>query len=345
MPINKGLEFLILILHEHRVCKMLFTLLPSLESCIGQMANLLWIKHRPFLIVKLIIKCFQTNKVYKIDKSISNITLELHINWQIKEIVFASEPLVQKLQHEFLIVLVRYVLYHDRCLIRVLYSILNNLEFLFVFNRKILFVWFELLLALIDLVWLRKSACSLAALFGLKLVYSVLYFFFKAQRLTGIAVFLWQNCRQIYIVRQLFNLTLIKVHWADSLTEFLWEVLLADVELVVEGDVFRNMPAFFVVKGNVILNHGQGVSETVWNDLLWRTVYVVLRGVVMWVVDLGVKAKCSRDSAENILRRTAGFSFKISLGFFIQKLELILVLLLEVLACLLLLRASCALLT
>lgn len=167
MPVNKGLEFLILILHEHRIRKMLLTLLPSLEPCISQMTNFLRIKHRPLLIMKLIIKSFQANKVYKIDKSISNITLELHINRQIKEIVFASEPLVQKLQHELLIVLVRYVLYHDRCLIRVLYFILNNLEFLFVFNRKILFVWFVLLLYFNALIWQRKSACCLAALLGL----------------------------------------------------------------------------------------------------------------------------------------------------------------------------------
>lgn len=167
MLVNERLELLILILHEHGVRKMLLTLLSSLKPCIGQVTNFLRIKHRPFLVMKLIIECLQASQVHKIDKSISNIALELHINRQIKEIVFASESLVQKLQYELLCVLVRNVLYHDRCLISMFYSLFNNLEFFLVFNWKILFVWFELLLNLNALILLRKSVCYLAALFGL----------------------------------------------------------------------------------------------------------------------------------------------------------------------------------
>lgn len=118
------------------------------------------------------------------------------------------------------------------------------------------------------------------------------------------------------------------------------EILLADVELVVKGNVFRHVPALFMINWEVVLNHRQSVSQAVRNILINRTIYIVMRGIVMRIVDLGVEAKCSWDFTKYILRGAIWFSLFIYLGLFFKKLKLIFILLLKVLAGLLFLRAT-----
>ena len=118
------------------------------------------------------------------------------------------------------------------------------------------------------------------------------------------------------------------------------EILLADVELVVKGNVFRHVPALFMINWEVVLNHRQSVSQAVRNILINRTIYIVMRGIVMRIVDLGVEAECSWDFTKYILRGSIWVSLFIYLGLFFKKLKLIFILLLKVLAGLLFLRAT-----
>ena len=123
------------------------------------------------------------------------------------------------------------------------------------------------------------------------------------------------------------------------------EILLADVELVVKGNVFRHVPALFMIHWEVVLNHRQSVSQAVRNILMIWTVYIVMRGVVMRVKDLGIEAKRSWDFTKHVLRGAIGFSLFIYLRLFFKKLKLIFILLFKVLAGLLLLRATSAFLS
>ena len=123
------------------------------------------------------------------------------------------------------------------------------------------------------------------------------------------------------------------------------EILLADVKLVIKGNVFWHVPAFFMINWEVVLNHRQSISQAVRNIIINRTIYIVMRRIVMRIIDLRVEAKCSWDFTKNILRGAIWFSFFIYLGLFFKKLKLVFILLLKILASLFFLRATSAFLS
>jgi len=87
----------------------------SLNSSIGDVANLFTVKLFPFLVVKLLNKWNNTLWVDEIDKCIANIALILEINWEVEEIITCLEFNIYCFQQHLLSILVGNVLYHESC--------------------------------------------------------------------------------------------------------------------------------------------------------------------------------------------------------------------------------------
>jgi hypothetical protein len=113
---------------------MLLTLSPTLQPGIRKMANLFTIKHRPLFPMKNIIKILYKLNLFEINKSISNIALKLKVDRKIEEVKLPFEFLINQLEHQFLVILIRYVLYHNCSLNNLLNNIPLNLERLFIMN-------------------------------------------------------------------------------------------------------------------------------------------------------------------------------------------------------------------
>jgi hypothetical protein len=115
---------------------MFFALSSTLQPGIRQMTNFLTIKHRPSFTMKYIIKILNEFNFFKVNKSIPNITLKFQIYWQVKEVKFTFEFLINLLKHQFFIILIRNVLYHNCSLSSLSNKIPLNLKRLFIRYRQ-----------------------------------------------------------------------------------------------------------------------------------------------------------------------------------------------------------------
>lgn len=110
-------------------------------------------------------------KIDKVDKCIANVTVVLHVNRQIKKIVFTLKIRIDFRNEKFFSEFVRNVLYHDSCLLFIKNLIPDNVKLFFVENwERILLCLFSFLLFFLPLVDLLKRRIMLTTL-----IFSVLH--------------------------------------------------------------------------------------------------------------------------------------------------------------------------
>jgi len=123
---NQGLHSSILCLAREVFVEVLF----ALDSAISDFADFLWVESLPWLSIEVLIKRNNEERVNKVDKGISDITVVLQVNWEVKEIIAAGMELINLLKEHLLGVLVGDVSNHDRCarILSMQYAIKINLE-------------------------------------------------------------------------------------------------------------------------------------------------------------------------------------------------------------------------
>ena len=111
---NERLVFLVWVLHQNGFGEVIFKLFFSLKSSVGNLANLFWVELRPRFTVVVVVETFQRLEIDEVNKSIPDVAIVLHVNRQIKKIVFALELPIYFWNQEFFGKLIRNVLHHDR---------------------------------------------------------------------------------------------------------------------------------------------------------------------------------------------------------------------------------------
>ncbi len=87
----------------------------SLNSCIGNITNLLAVKLFPLLGMEGLTERNDGQRIHKINKGIAYVALVLKVDGEIEKVVLGLEVLINRLKEHLLRVLVRNVLHHQRC--------------------------------------------------------------------------------------------------------------------------------------------------------------------------------------------------------------------------------------
>lgn len=137
-----------------------FTLLFPLQSSIGYFADFFGIELRPGLPVILFVKILQTLEINEVNKCITYVTIILHVNGQIKKIVFTLESLIDLSNKKFLCKFIRNILNHNCSFVFSFNCFSINVEFFFIENRIgiffSLFIFFFLFFIFFNLGQLKK---------------------------------------------------------------------------------------------------------------------------------------------------------------------------------------------
>jgi hypothetical protein len=147
----------------------------ALQSSIGDLTDLLWVEKLPSNTIKDFIEGGHILNLFEVNESIANIALVLEINRQVEEVIETFVSLLYLIKQLIFIILVWYVLDHERCsailnsvswshlklgfliicMISLLYSNLCHIV-----RDHYLIVWFKYLLFL-KLRWIRTNTIVL----------------------------------------------------------------------------------------------------------------------------------------------------------------------------------------
>ena len=86
-----------------------------LNATVGDLADFLRVERLPRLVVQVLIKRHNENRVDEVDKGVPNVTPVVKVQWQVEKVVFALMKPVDALKEHLLGVLVWNVPDHDGC--------------------------------------------------------------------------------------------------------------------------------------------------------------------------------------------------------------------------------------
>ncbi len=106
-------EFVVRLHPDAWSLEMLLKSVKTLESCIGDLANLLWVKVLPLLTVESFVESNHILTLFEVDEGIADIALVLEVDWKVEIIVHTFVSKLNSLFEHLLWILVWDVLDHQ----------------------------------------------------------------------------------------------------------------------------------------------------------------------------------------------------------------------------------------
>lgn len=285
---------------------MIFPLFFALEPGVVNLANFFGVELRPgfsMITIEKILQIFQVNEVYE---CISHVAVVLHVNRQIKKIVFAFELLIYFLNKKFFGKFVWNISYHYSSLVGVLYLFPHNFILFVILDRLRVFLGlFALFFLLFQFLCLLLSlAVHLSLIIRVKL-HSVLRL---SQGLVVVKLSLVerQNFRVLYLI--LYH------HWI--LNSFMKTSLL-QISLFVESRSVVGFESVKFVIGLWVIFFDQRQSFFEWTgNILLVAIHFPFFSLSFMLNEYQVASEGLRDFLKIVIRCRREFVRRLRIWFF-----------------------------